>query len=113
MFLLGYIFLTVKLKLELIIHYLNDPYDFLYYIRQRTSLMDYFKADEEIVLLGYHLDQKLWKNPKFDMFAIDTYFGQLIDRNYYPLKAGFEVSDEGDSIKTDGKMMILICYAIN
>ena len=85
--------------LELLTHYLDDPYDFLYYIKQRTSLMDYFKADEEMVFLGYHLDKKLWKIPKSDMVAIDTNFGQLIDRNYYPLKAGLEVSDEGDAIK--------------
>lgn len=85
--------------LELLTHYLNDPYDFLYYIKQRTSLMDYFKADEEMVFLGYHLDKKLWKNPKYDMVAIDTVFGQLIDRNYFPLKAGLEVSDDGDAIK--------------
>ena len=49
--------------LELLTHYLDDPYDFLYYIKQRISLMDYFKADEEMVFLGYHLDQKLWKIP--------------------------------------------------
>lgn len=85
--------------LELLTHYLSDPYDFLYYIRQRTSLMDYFKADEEIVFLGYHLDQKLWKLPNSDHVALNNDFGQLIDRNYYPLKAGIEVSDEGDAIK--------------
>ncbi len=96
------IFSTI-FDLELMTHYLNDPYDILYYIRQRTSLMDYFKADEEIVFLGYHLDQKLWKIPRSDMFAIDTDFGQIIDRNYYPLKAGLEVSDEGDAIKNRWK----------
>jgi len=85
--------------LELLVHYLNDPYDFLYYIKQRTSLMDYFKADEEMVFLGYHLDQKLWKKPNVDICFIDNYFGQLIDRNYYPLMAGLKVSDEGDKIK--------------
>jgi len=96
------IFSTI-FDLELMVHYLNDPYDFLYYIKQRTSLMEYFKADEEIVFLGYHLDQKLWKIPKSDFVAIDTDFGQLIDRNYYPLKAGLEVSDEGDAIKNRWK----------
>ena len=85
--------------LELLTHYLNDPYDFLYYIRQRISLMDYFKADEEMVFLGYHLDRKLWKLPKSDRVMIDTDFGQLIDRNYYPIKAGLEVSDDGDALK--------------
>lgn len=96
------IFSTI-FDLELLAHYLNDPYDFLYYIKQRILLMDYFKADEEMVFLGYHLDQKLWKIPKSDGVAIDTDFGQLIDRNYYPLKAGLEVSDEGDVIKNRWK----------
>lgn len=96
------IFSTI-FDLELLAHYLNDPYDFLYYIKQRTLLMDYFKADEEMVFLGYHLDQKLWKIPKSNMVAIDTDFGQLVDRNYYPLKAGLEVSDEGDVIKNRWK----------
>jgi len=92
------IFLTI-FDLELLVYYLSDPYDFMYYIRQRINLMDYFKADEEMVFLGYHLDKKLWKIPKSDMVALDTDFGQLIDRNYYPLKAGLEISDEGDVIK--------------
>ena len=92
------IVLTV-FDLELLVHYLNDPYDFLYYIKQRTSLMDYFKANEEIAFLGFHLDQKLWKIPNMDKCIIESDFAKLIDRNYYPLKAGLEVSDEGDVIK--------------
>jgi len=89
--------------LDLLTYYLNDPYDFLYYIRQRTSLMDYFKADEEMSFLGYHLRQKLWKIPKADGCLIATSFAQLVDRNYYPLKAGLEVSDDGDTIKNRWK----------
>ncbi len=92
------IILTI-FDLEIIIHYLQDPYDFLYYIRQRTVLMDYFIAEEEIVFLGYHLNHKLWKAPNRDLVLIDQSIGQLIDRNYYPLKLGLEISDEGDKIK--------------
>jgi len=86
--------------LELLAHYLSDPYEFLYYIRQRTSLMDYFRADDEMAFLGFHLRQKLWKTPDVDMYAIDPSYTQLIDRNYYPLKAGLPVSDKGDLIKS-------------
>ena len=96
------IILTI-FDLDLLSYYLNDPYDFLYYIRQRTSLMDYFKADEEMSFLGYHLKQKLWKIPKVDGCLIATQFAQLVDRNYYPLKAGLEVSDDGDTIKNRWK----------
>ncbi|MBS1526791.1 MAG: SEC-C domain-containing protein [Bacteroidetes bacterium] len=74
--------------LELLAHYLKDPYDFLYYVRQRTALMEYFRADEELIYLGYHLDQKLWPREGCDFVGIDTDFGGLIDRNYYPYKTG-------------------------
>ena len=47
--------------LELIRQYLPNPYDFLYYVRQRIDLMEYFRADEEMYFLGYHLINKLWK----------------------------------------------------
>ena len=79
------IVLTV-FDLEILAYYLNDPYDFLYYIRQRISLMGYFIADEEICFLGYHLVEELQKRPGFDGGLIDTGFGQFIDRNYCPIK---------------------------
>lgn len=50
------IFLSI-FDLELLVHYLDDPYDFLYYIRQRIKLIDYFIADEEMVFLGFHLEK--------------------------------------------------------
>ena len=92
------VFLTI-FDLQLVAHYLNDPYDFLYYVRQRISLMDYFIAEEEIVYLGYHLTNKLWKHPGGDKCQLNADYGQLIDRNYYPFKLGLEVSDEEDAIK--------------
>lgn len=74
--------------LELLVHYLKDPYDFLYYVRQRIDLTDYFKADEEIVYLGYHLDRKLWRVDGFDGGVLENNYGAIIDRNYYPYKIG-------------------------
>jgi hypothetical protein len=86
--------------LEMVAHYLNDPYEFLYYVKQRTSLMDYFLAQGEMAFLGYHLCRNLFKVPNHDFVAIDPNYAQLIDRNYFPLKAGIAVSDEGDLIKS-------------
>lgn len=74
--------------LELMVHYLPDPYDFLYYVRQRIDLLDYFRADEELVFLGYHLNQKLWRLEGYDGGMLDTTYGANIDRNYYPFKTG-------------------------
>lgn len=93
------IFLSI-FDLELLVHYLRDPYDFLYYIRQRIDLIDYFNAEEEIVFLGFHLENKLWIDEKYNMCAIDNQFWQIIDRNYYPYKAWLDIWDKWDSIKS-------------
>lgn len=85
--------------LELILHYLKDPYDFLYYIKQRISLSDYYMFQSEMDILGYHLTNGLYKTPRFTNCHIDSSFAQMIDRNYYPVKTGIDVSDEGDSLK--------------
>lgn len=89
--------------LEMVTHYLSDPYDLLYYIRQRINLINYFQGGEEMVFLGYHLQHKLWKEEKADWFVLDNDFAQAIDRNYYPFRASLPVSDKGDSIKARWK----------
>ena len=66
--------------LKLLTHYLNDPYDFLYYVRQRIALMDYFRADEEMAYLGYHL-KKSYTVDNADLVSIDTDYGGIIDRS--------------------------------
>ncbi len=92
------LFLTI-FDLELVLFYLDNPYDFLYYVRQRIELMDYFNANGEIHFLGYHLINKLRKDSKADFIQIDTSIGQLIDRNYYPFKLGIETSSKNDRIR--------------
>lgn len=86
--------------LELLAHYLQDPYDFMYYVRQRILLMDYLRADEEMVYLGYHLLHKLWKEPKSDFMLLKSDYGNAIDRNFYPYKLGVldELPKETDDI---------------
>lgn len=93
------LFLSV-FDLELLVHYLPDPFDFLYYVRQRIDLIDYFKADEELVYLGYHLDRKLWRIDGYDSAVLEPDFGANIDRNYYPYKAGLShlLSEKNDPI---------------
>src|SRR5208282_5071381 len=56
--------------LELVGYYLPDPFDFLYYIRQRIRLMDTVSAAEEMTYLGYHLRSKLWKAPGEDFLSL-------------------------------------------
>lgn len=89
--------------LELIGHYLDKPYDFLYYVRQRIDLMESYYAEEEMHFLGYHLINKLWKSPEYGYVMITSEYGQLIDRNYYPFKIGLETSAKSDKIKNRWK----------
>lgn len=92
-----YPFVISAFDLELLVHYLADPYDFLYYVRQRIDLIEYFKAEEELVYLGYHLKQKLWRIDGYDGGMLDTDLGAIIDRNYYPYKTGVShLLDESD-----------------
>lgn len=68
------------LDLDIISHYLRDPYDFLYYIQQRVLLHDKIHAESEIALLGYHLKYRLHINPEeADMMYLDSSYGQLVD----------------------------------
>lgn len=68
--------------LHIITHYLTDPYDFLYYIRQRIATNDYFEANNETILLSYHLTHKLWKNPKYNIEYLDQSIADEIDKDY-------------------------------
>jgi hypothetical protein len=85
--------------LELIAFYLTDPYDFLYYIRQRIALMDYYRANEEVDLLSFHLRKKLWKMGGMDFEFLGPSEGAMLARNYYPIRLGIEVDDSNDRIK--------------
>ncbi|WOK08543.1 SEC-C metal-binding domain-containing protein [Imperialibacter roseus] len=65
--------------------------------------MDHYHSDEEMHFLGFHLLQKLWKNPEYDHVLIDREYGQLIDRNYYPHKLGIETSSQTDKVRNKWK----------
>lgn len=92
------IFMSI-FDLEVVTHYLNEPYEFLYYIKQRIELVDYFKAENEIGYLGYHLQYKLAPDEESTYIIIDNIFAQNVDRNYYPKRMGFHISNKNDSLK--------------
>ena len=95
------ILLTI-FDLELTTHYLSDPYDFLYYVRQRV-LVSRFYVCEDIDFLAYHLMEKLKELPKGTRSIRPVGYGQRIDENYYPLKTGLPDSGEEDTIKNRWK----------
>ena len=77
--------------LRLMAYYLNTPFDFAYYIRQRIETADFFLATTEMSLLGYHLRHKLWRDPTKVRMYLDDSFASDIDQNYYPAFANLTV----------------------
>ena len=80
--------------LRLIAYYLDTPFDFTYYIRQRINTARYCFATTEMSLLGYHLRRKLWINPGQDRQYIDDSFASDIDQNYYPKFANLQIAPD-------------------
>ncbi len=77
--------------LRLIAYYLNSPFDFAYYIRQRINTADYFLANNEMCLLGFHLCHKLWREPSKTRALVTNDFASIIDQDYYPKFARLDV----------------------
>lgn len=80
--------------LRLMAYYLDTPFDFAYYIRQRINTARYCIATTEMSLLGYHLRRKLWIYPGQDRLYIDDSFASDIDQNYYPKFANLKVAPD-------------------
>lgn len=84
--------------LDILAFYLNDPFEFLYYLRQRIDLYDYFLASGEIDYLGWHLKKKLFKIPGYDKVGIDNSFASYIDENF-PVLRGYHPALKKDIAK--------------
>ena len=68
--------------LDILAFYLEDPFDLLYYLRQRSTLAAHFKSDSEMALLAFHLRNKLYRTEEADLTYIDQGMAGLIDANF-------------------------------
>ena len=68
--------------LDIVAFYLEDPFDLLYYLRQRSTLAEHFKSDSEMALLAFHLRSKLYATEEADLTYIDQGTAGLIDANF-------------------------------
>lgn len=84
--------------LDIITVYLKDPFELLYYLRQRVELTAHFKADSEMVLLAYHLRSKLFPRPNCDREALDASWAQLVDANFTALRGNFPKTSAMDKL---------------
>lgn len=77
--------------LSLLAKYLESPENFIDYISRRTKYSKYFKAENEMGYLGFHLENGLKKHDS-DYIFLDESWAQSIDRkfNYEAYKDNIE-----------------------
>ena len=68
--------------LDIVNFYLEDPFELLYYLRQRSAHAAHFKSDSEMALLAFHLRNKLYPTEEADLTYIDQGTAGLIDANF-------------------------------
>lgn len=78
--------------LDLVSYYLQDRYEFLYYLRQRSDHALHFAADSEISLLGFHLHHKLFPDTRDEITNVDSGYGQLVDANFMAARGDWPTS---------------------
>ena len=101
--------------LGLISHYLDNPYKFTYYIRQRVKTSSYFYSSNEINYLAFHLLHKLYPNPDYSWEVLDNDFACQIDKDYYPFISGKKASLDDGSLKNkwENKRFEMLCSALS
>ncbi len=84
--------------LDVLTFYLTDPFEFGYYLRQRVALSDYFKAENEMALLGLHIKHKLFKTGEYDQEMVDSTLAQLIDANFPVMRGSVRRTAAADKL---------------
>ena len=84
--------------LDVIAYYLNDQYDLLYYLKQRSTHADYFMANSEMDLLGFHLKHKLFPDKDYDGTMLDGGYAQLIDASFITAKRNLPKGNESENL---------------
>ena len=81
--------------LDVACFYLADQFEFLYYLRQRSAHAEYYFADSEASVLGFHLGHKLFPDQDYTATFVDPHYSQLIDAHFLAAKGGWPKSNSG------------------
>ena len=84
--------------LDVVCFYLQDRFELLYYLRQRSHHTEYFLADSEMTLLGCHLNEKLFPEEDYTLKYLDPSYAQLIHANFQVARGGLP----GDGVQLTG-----------
>jgi hypothetical protein len=89
--------------LDVVTYYLKDPFEFLYYLRQRVNLTLYARAGSEMAYLGSHLTQKLFPLKDADGEILDDSYAQLIDANFPASRSDFPKTKAAEKLFANWK----------
>lgn len=84
--------------LDILTLYLKDPFEFLYYLRQRSIHAERFMTDSEMSFLAFHLSNKLYPDENSEATGISPGFAQLIDANFLAAKGLIPKTEVSDSL---------------
>lgn len=84
--------------LDIVAFYLEDPFDLLYYLRQRSTHAAHFKSDSEMALLAFHLGNKLYPTEEADLTYIDQGTAGLIDANFPVARGHYPKTNVADRL---------------
>lgn len=84
--------------LDIVTFYLRDPYDLLYYLRQRSNHATIFMSDSEMGFLAVHLRSNLVPTEDFDRIYIPQDIAQLIDAHFPVAKGHWPYTDAADRL---------------
>ena len=84
--------------LDVITFYLKDQYEFLYYLRQRSTHAERFFANSEMALLGFHLKHKLFPDEDYDGTGVDEGYAALVDANFLVTRGDWPKSEASDRL---------------
>ena len=72
--------------LDVIAVFLDDPYEFFYYVRNRVNGSDYFRAASEKALLGYHLRCNLLPREGYAFGLVQEDYAHRLDADFRALR---------------------------
>lgn len=104
--------------LDLMAEYFKDPYEFVFYIKQRLENHENIISSNEIIHLAYHLRHGLFMPKNSDMLLLDQSFSQALDADYYHRKMGAPKPKKEDALldpwqNKDFKQLIDMIKQIN
>ena len=90
-------------NLDVVTYYLNDRFDLLYYLRQRTIHEPHFITASEMSLLGFHLKHKLFPDEEAAGTLVTDGYAQLVDANFVVARGGWPDTGSTDQLFHDWK----------